>query len=700
MNQDTERDFLALNEQDIFEEARDRLKIASDAEAQDRSQAREDLRFREGDQWDNDVVTTATMEEPELVINLTDAMVRRVVNNIKQQRPRGKCHPVGNGAQLEIADVINGIGRHIECRSEASIAYDNGAEMAVAAGWGYWRMLTEYAAPDSFEQEILIRPIHNVFSVYMDPGSVMPTGQDANWVLICTKMKRTEYKRLYPNEDNAEWNEAGRDDFRQDWEDKEEIRLAEYFRVREKADKLYLLRDSTGNEFTRFADQMPQPESLAQLQISVVMERKSSRRMVEWFRLNGTKVVDRRQLPGQWIPVIRCQGNSVNIDGKVCRRGMVRSMRDPQRMVNYGEVAKIKRLGLTPKAPWVGAEGQFDGHPEWDDANRTPYSKLVYKPVTVTTDQGEQVLPPPQRQPPAQIEQGFSEFVQGMRTNLLAVANMPNEPGADKSGEVVSGKALAKRQYLSDQGHFQYYDNQTLAIAQTWRIMLDWIPHYYSEERMQRIIGEDSMPKMVQINATEEKDGVKHVKNDLSVGRYDVVMDTGPGYETKREEGADTLLDLLKAPYLGEVVAKTGADLIFRSLDHPYMQELADRLASMNPDGLKQLVEGLPERAKAVVTQLANQNQQLKQQLQQLQLELKYGLAKEQMKAETKVHDTTVSAQTKMADTQEWIKAELGKEEIKAGAALLGKHVDNAHAMRLIEKGEQSDKANGSTGQQ
>jgi len=58
---------------------------------------------------------------------------------------------------------------------------------------------------------------------------------------------------------------------------------------------------------------------------------------------------------------------------------------------------------------------------------------------------------------PAQIEAGFSEFVQQMRTNLMAVAGMPNEPGMDKQGEVVSGQAIRRRQFLSDQSHFQYY---------------------------------------------------------------------------------------------------------------------------------------------------------------------------------------------------------------------------------------------------
>lgn len=695
---DTERDFLAISEKDIYDEARDRLQLAVDAESDDRNRAKIDLRFREGDQWDHDVTTSASMETPELTINLTDALVRRVVNSMKQQRPRGKCHPVGDGAQIEIAELINGIGRHIEYRSEASVAYDTAGEMAVTVGWGYWRLVSEYVSPNSFDQDVRILPIRNIFTVYMDPAAIMPTACDANWCLISILMPRTEYKRQYPRMDNVQWNDTDRDEGSINWEDKESIRLAEYFRIREKSEKLYLLRDAKHNEFTRYASNMPSPESLAAAGLTVEDERDSSHRQIEWFRLNGTRVVDRKMLPGSWIPIIRCEGSAVDIDGKVMRRGMVRAMQDPARMVNYGEVAKIKRLGLTPQAPWVAAEGQLDGHPEWANTNREPVPVLIYKPITINTGgmQGEVVLPPPQRQPPAQLEAGFAEFTQGMRSNLMAVAGMPNEPGQDATGQVVSGRAIQRRQGLSDQSHFQYYDNQTLAIAQTWRILLEWIPHYFSEERMQRIVGEDGVPKMVKINERSADPAVKAVKNDLSVGRYDVVMDTGPGYETRREEGAENLINLLQVQPLAEIIAKTGPDLVFRSIDHPYMQELADRLAAQTPEGLKDVMDSLPERARSIVQSLGNENEQLKQALQAAQVEVKQGLQKAHLAAVTKAHDTETRAKTAEHDIHLKAETALKIEEIRAGASLMNTHVEAAHhrreAERVIESAETAER--------
>jgi hypothetical protein len=610
---------------------------------------------------------------------------------MKQQRPRGKCHPVGDGADIAIAELINGIGRHVEYRSEASVAYDTGGDNAVTVGWGWWRLISEYVSPDSFDQDLRILPIRNIFTVYPDPGAIMPTACDMDWALVSVKMKRTEYKRRYPRAENVAWNDTGRDEGRTDWEDKEEIRLAEYFRIREKAEKLVLLKDAQGNEHTRFESDMPSPESLVAAGLTIADVRESSRRQVEWFRLNGTKVVDRKIIPGTWIPLIRCEGNAADIDGKVVRRGMVRAMQDPARMVNYGEVAKIKRLGLTPQAPWVAAEGQLDGHPEWADTNRSSHPVLVYKPVTATTDQGEVLLPPPQRLQPAGIESGFAEFTNAMRSNLLAVAGMQNEPGQDTTGQVVSGKAIQRRDRISDMSHFQYYDNQTLAIAHTWRIMLEWIPHYYSTERMQRIIGEDGVPKMVKINERSTDPAISAVKNDVTIGRYDVVMDTGPGYDTKREEGADTLLGMLQSPSIAETLMKIAPDLIFRSIDHPYMQEIADRFSAMTPDGLKQVMEELPERARAVMQSLANENSQLKQTLQAAQS----GITKAHLEATVKAHDVEESNKTKRLDTQTRAHTALLVEEIRAGGKILDTHAQAAHdaraAERMIEAGERAE---------
>lgn len=701
-------DFDAISEAEIYAEARDRLKISLDADSHNRKLGKEDLLFREGENhWDSKVVTTASQESPELVINFTDTLVNRVVNSIADLETRGKCHPVADGADSDQADVINGLGRHVEARSDAQIAYDVATDSAVTIGWGWSRMLAEYASPDSFDKEIRIVPIMNAFSVYPDPGSQMPTASDMMWCLISLKMKRTEFQRLYPSADKTAWNDVGSDEYREDWDEAEEIRLAEYFRIREKTEKLFKIRTIDGKIVTSFASEMPAAAQLFKIGAKVVGERESSKRQVEWFRLNGTKVVERAILPGEYIPVIRCQGNAKNIDGKIYRRGMVRTLQDPQRMVDYGEVAKIKRLGLNAQAPVIAAEGQLDGHPEWDDPGGN-YPVLTYKPITVQTAQGEQVLPAPQRQPPAQVEAGFAEFVQGMRSNLLAIAGMPNEPGQDATGNAVSGKALQRRDKLSDQSHSQYYKNKKLFVAQHWKIMLQWFPHYYSEERMQRIIGGDGKPQMVTLNeqVAGEQGAEASVKNDMSVGRYDVVMEAGPSYETMREEGAEHLMELMGSPPIAEIVVKKAPDLLMRSMDFQYAEEIADRLLADTPDGLKKIMASLPKEARAIVQSLSTELTNTQQQLTQAKQDLKLGLTKAHLAATVKAHDVEETNKTRRMDTQSRERTtlqvhqldghvKLADTEIKVGGEMMNTHVEAMHhereADRLINTAERAE---------
>jgi hypothetical protein len=293
----------------------------------------------------------------------------------------------------------------------------------------------------------------------------------------------------------------------------------------------------------------------------------------------------------------------------------------------------------------------------------------------------------------------------------MALAGMPHDPRADVPGAVVSGRALRERQALTDRSHFQYYDNQTMFIAHIGEILLDEIPVYYSASRMQRIIGEDGVPSMVGINQPKRgSDGaILEIANDMSVGQYDVVMDTGPGYETKRQEGQEAVIDLLKTP-LAEPIVKTGADLIVRNMDFAGADDLADRLMPMNPQGMQKALEGLPKEAQGIVNGLMTQLQQAQQVIQQQALELKYKGGIEQLKQSGEDRRERERTTAKILDTEKWVAADITKAhidatadrdvaEIQAAGKILDSHVKGAHdrasAREMVRKGENVEKANG-----
>jgi len=701
----------AVTDEEIFLEADERLRISMEANGENNSLAVEDLEFEDGQQWPDDLYNLRKIQKrPTLTINMTRRCVREVCNNMRQQRPRIKVHPVGEGARVEDAKVVSGLIRHIENLSKASHAYDTGGESAVKIGWGYWRILGEYVSPDSFDQELKIRAIRNSFSVYDDPYAQLPTGADREWAIITEEMSRQKYKRKYPKAKNVEFRGGSIGDTGKLWESKTKVRLAEYYRVRKIPEKLYQMTDGTTlfeRDYNRLRDALGNAGILVALDaVGNPITRQSHRRVIEWYRLNGTEVVDKRQwggkddhgpLPGYWIPLVRCEGNVLDLNGQIRRRGMVRDLKDTNRMLNYWATCETELVALAPRAPFIAAEGQLDGHPEWKDANQKAYSALVYSVVHSNPDDpNSPPLPPPQRQEAVQIPAGVVNARQGALQDLMMLAGMPHEPRADTPGTVVSGKALRERQASTDRSHFQYYDNQTMAIAHTGEILLDLIPHYYSTQRMQRIIGEDGVPQMVQINQQvmdPQTKAITEVKNNLKMGRYDVVMDTGPGYETKRQEGQEAVIDLLKTP-LAEPIVKTGADIIVRNMDFAGADDLADRLLPTNEQGMEKAIQALPKEAQGIVMALQAQLKQAKDLIQHQALELKYKGSIEagwmQVEREkidkqsaTKVHDTQVRADTDRFDTHVRSVTARDVAEINAGAKLIDSNKDREHEKEL-----------------
>lgn len=701
--EDSLQDRAAVTLDEIFLEANARQKLAEENEADNRARALEATAFRNGEQWPDDIYNQrATVEQrPTLTINHTNTFCRRLKNQLRQQRPRIKCHPTGGGARIEDAEVITGVIRHIETLSKATVAYDTGAEAAIDGGWGYWRIVGEYVDPKSFDQELLIKPIANTFTVYDDPMSIMPAGEDRKWLLISEEMSRAEYKARYPKAENVEWNPMGAGDMVSlQWDSKFKIRLAEYYRIHEVPETLVMMTDGRG----WFQSEMPSEETMLASGFRPALDREGKRitrptmrRQVQWFRINGTKIVDRRDLPGKYIPVIRVEGDKTVLNGQVYRKGMVEDLMDPARMFNYWRSSETERYALAPKAPWVMAEGQDDGHPEWDDANQRSYSRLVYKPVT---DAMGNALPPPMRQPATPIEVGFSQAAQSAQMDLMSVAGMQPENPELQSRVIGGNKYLQRRQGMQDLTHFNFYDNQTYSIMITGVILLDLIPYYYDTKRMQRIIGEDGVAKMVEIN-NPEGDAVHRVKTNLEMGRYDVVMDTGPDYGTKREEGTESLLGLLGTP-LGQKVSDLASDLVVRGMDFYGAQDVADRLAPSTPEGMKKAIEGLPKQAQAIVGALQMQVQNLQQVVQQQSLEIKYGISKEQLKqeADSKRTAAKIESDNKKAELQSQTmryKTDVDSvtrrdvAEIGAAAQLLNSQQESAseerQADQLIEAG-------------
>lgn len=671
----------------IINECIENLKLSVEAETQNRAEALKDLKFAAGDQWPTMIQTARELEHrPCLTINKTDNFIRQAVNNMREQRPRVTVHPVSDGADKQKADVIAGLIRHIQVKSKADVAYDTAADLQVRTGLGYFRVDTRYVREDSFDQEIYLSRIRNRFTVYFDPASVEIDGSDAEWAIVTDKMSRKKFQRKHPKAKWVDFRQLGAGDDLSEWATKDEIRVAEYFKLDRIADTLLLL----SNGKTVYKSKVDENE-MAAAGVSVVNQRDSYRVRLMWYKMTALEILDQRELPGRWIPIIPVYGAEYDIEGKVIRYGMTRGLQDPQRMYNFWRTAETEVVALAPKAPWLVAEGQIEGFEEtWNQANNRSFAYLQYKPIV----QDGVTVPPPQRLQPQGMPEAQVNAAIGASEDMKAVAGM-FDPALGAAGQETSGVMVRRRQAQSDKSNFHFYDNLCWSIRHAGAIILDWIPHYYDTQRVIRIIGEDGTPDSVTINqkVRDQAGMIQQVLNDVTTGEYDIVMDTGPGYDTKREEAADNMLGVLSTP-LGEKIAMTADDIIMRQFDWPGADQIADRLAAANPiAGVEsQIPDDVPDQAKALIAHLTAQNKQMQSALQQAELDKKYRLSSEQMKQQGEMQRATMQDQTKRADVQSRDQTAMAIEQLQAQVALLLGGLD-MHKEAMRQEGQAKERA-------
>jgi hypothetical protein len=644
-------------------------RLVNDADSTNRAEALMDVKFAAGDQWPVEIQNSRNLESrPCLTINKIDAYIRQVTNQQRMQRPRIKVHPVNNLADYKIAQIIEGITRHIEINSNADTAYDTAFDYAVRMGWGYWRINTKYVREDSFDQEIFIDTIDNPFTVYFDPNSILPDGSDAERCLITTVMDKKVFREYYPGaDDGANFQQRSTGDDTAAWITKEDIRVAEYFYVERERAKLYLLSDGTSG----FADSDNFFARVEASGLTVVDERDSFRKAVKWIKCTAIEILEEKTWAGKYIPVVPCYGAQVIVDDKRKKYGLVRFAKDPQRMYNFWRTSMTESVALAPKAKWLLAEGQDEGHEnEWAMANIKSTPVLRYKQKDI-----EGVpAPVPTRLQPEPPPTGIMEAAGAISADLQMVLGIM-DPNQLPSGNI-SGKALQGQQNQVDLSNFHFYDNMTRSIRHTGKIILDLIPKIYDTQRVMRIIGSDGQPDMTTINEQSE---IGEVLNDVTVGEYDVVMDTGPGFQSKRQQAVESMMPLLTG---NAELFKIAGDLVFRNMDFPGADVIADRLAAMNPMSQIDEKSDIPPQVQMQLAQSQQMIEQLQQQLQAAGLEINNRAQVAQIKEEgatkrklmdvtARAHNTETINEAKVNQTNVRAITEQNKSEIDALVKML-----------------------------
>lgn len=647
---------ISKEDQDLLAQAKKFFQRAEDAESKQREEELEDLKFVGLlDQWP-DVIRKAreqdvTGSRPCLTVDKVNQYKNQIVNNMRMNTPSIKVRPVDDKGDEEVAEIYDGLLRHIQNKSHADDAYDWASEGGVDTGIGYFRVVTDYVG-DSFEQEIGIAKVANRFSVYKDPDSTMVDGSDQMECIVTEYMRRDAFKKAYPDVVIGDWQASTGDNDR--WDTEHEVRIAEYFYIEETEETLFLFEDGNTVFESEYKEEYGVP----------IKERKAKKRTVNWCKLCSGAVLSKGVFAGDFIPIIPVMGIVTVVDGKTYWRGIVRGAKDPQRMYNYNRSTIAESLSLTIKAPYIGAVGQFDTMGDrWASANNQNHAFLEYD--VITTDEGV-IVPAPQRQGFAGVPQGLMQDIQTSEHDIQAGMGM-YQASIGQDSNAKSGKALNAQRQQGDMATFHFPDNLAKSIRHAGRIIVSIIPKYYDTQRVVRILGEDGEHDFVNIDPTQpeafkqvpQDDGQKKSIYNLGVGKYDVTVTTGASFSSKREEGAEFITQLVQtSPDLMPIVG----DLLFKVMDMPYADEISERMKKMLPPQLQEQPEGgeSPE-----VQQVKAQASQIIQELQQQIDAANQAMQEAEQEAQALVAKAE-AAETKAENSQAKNEIEAAKLELEA----------------------------------
>jgi len=633
---------------EVHKQALKDFKLCVDAEADNRNEALDDLKFaRLGEQWPDDVIQKRKLEgRPCMTYNRMPTFIRKVVNDGRQNKPSIKVHPCDDSADTQTAEIINGIIRNIENSSNSEVAYDTALDFAASCGIGYLRVDVQYSHDDAFDLDIFIERISNPFTVYGDYRATSADSSDWNIAFVVDAIDEKEYKKRYGDKAKVSFDSDAYIGMPDEWRDGDKVIVAEYWVRKETENEIAKLSDGRIVDVEWLNAEVDglkgttNKDALAQYNVRVISTRKATSYEVCQYIMSGAEILEENDWVGKYIPIIPVYGEELNIEGKRHFRSLIRDAKDAQRNFNYWRTTTTEMVALAPKAPFIGAVGQFDTDADkWAAANAENAAYIEYDIVPGA--------PPPMRQGFAGVPAGALQEALNAADDMKSIIGIYDASLGARSNET-SGRAINARRAESEVSTYHFIDNQARAIKHTGRIILDLIPHIYNKARIVRVMGEDKKTQTVPVNQPQQQpDGTSQVY-DLTVGKYDLTVNVGLGFQTKREEAAYGMTELVRSyPMAAPIIAPHLAE----AQDWPGADKIAEELRMLSP----QAQQGNPQvqQAEQAIQQLQAQLQQAQQVIQSMQTDKSLEAQKleiDKFNAETNRLKTQKEIQPQMMD--------------------------------------------------
>ena len=546
------------------------LQQAQDSETDNREKVRQADHFinKRNGQWEPKV-WQAYEKRPRYTFDECTPIVDDIMGELQQMDFDIHVRPADNAAEKDTAEAFEGILRNIENISCADPIYLAAARIMVGTGLAGWRIVNDYRDDDSFDQDLLIKPIPNfVDSVWFDPNFNMQTAEDASFCWLLSNITKKEYEKRYPKGSGLSVGQNVRQ-LVYYHKKPDPIVIGEYLYKKKKTRELAQLSNGAIIEIDDAFNIIK--DELFDAGITINKTRKRPYYVVYQRLFDGADWLDdEKETPFSYLPVIPVFGNFTVSEDKVVYHGAVEKLMDAQRIINYSESRKIEEGALSPRSKvWMTKQ-----QAKSDDVIRT------LRTLNTNTDPVQYYdhvdgQPAPFQQPAIQSSPALVETT-ATALNFIQRSSSTFDEARGSAPSNRSGVAIEMLQAKSDNPKIKWSKALEIAKTQTCKVLIKAIPKIYDTKQTMTVINPDGSQDKITIKETvmDRQTGRPVEILDLSKGKYDVKCVAGPAFRSRQQETVAAINELAA---IDPSIMQLGADILLNNINSPGIDQIAER---------------------------------------------------------------------------------------------------------------------------
>lgn len=614
----------ALDEQDtdenkldeVFQRAMSRFDIAVIPQLEGRSLSLAARRFVTipGAMWEGDF-GDAFDNAIKLEVNLTKDGLEKIYRDYNENRIVPDFRPAGGKGDEESAETLDGMHRADTHFFKSQQARDNAALEAFSGGFGAYRLTNEWADPyDKESDRQRINPALAIIDadqrVFFDPDSVLYDKSDAKYAFVITAKDKDQFEEEYDGA-VSDWPEIPKYQPQYDWFAPDTVKVAEYYEVEDRDEKLYLLTHRLSKTEDRYWDSEIDDAELAALKKMgwMVRTRVVARKRVHKYVLSGDAVLkDQGIIAGTRIPIVPVYGKRAYVDGVERFTGYVQDRMDRNRLYNMAVSKLAETSAQSPREIPIFASQQMPAHLAalWERQVVDRHAYALVDPL-IDPKSGEiKAAGPIGKIEAPSVDPATAAVLQLARTDLTE----DQQDGSDEVKANTSEEAMAFAATRIDAKSGIYLDNFRQSVQCEGEIYLSMCADVYFEpgrdvETMDED-GNESAATLVQ-QYTDQKGGTGW-RNDFSQGHYKVVVSVTEATATRRDKTVRSCLNITElTAALNPQLAQAAVITAVSNMDGEGMTDLQKFARKL---GLQAGLFDPTEEEKAAMQEAAAQQQQ------------------------------------------------------------------------------------------